>query len=447
MATLSLGAMSTLLNIPEDFNFVALNNYRSTIRDPAFFEARDVFVLGAELTLQVTGSGFSYILGRLVGGTISSVQVLKGGVLDWSISGLNLNAADFEQRLLVVQNNAATEQLFFESSDSLVGNGAPNVMRGFAGNDVIRPLLGNDTVDGGSGIDTMATGALRLQTTITGNPTGTATLNGPEGIDTLIGVEQVAFADGVLAFSVETTAARVDRLYLATLGREADPLGETNWAGALDAGAITLTQLAAGLANSAEFAQTYGSLSTGEFVDLLYQNVLGRAADGPGRTNWVTAIDQGGLSRANVALGFAESAEFKQATEFTVAEGLFVLDPLALTAFKGYAIALGREPDAPGIAAQLGALRGGLSAKALYEGFTASAEFRATFDPLSNSAKINQLYQHAFQRDADPAGLANLLAPLDAGAVTLADIVVALGASVEFAGVANTLLADGILFA
>jgi len=65
--------------------------------------------------------------------------------------------------------------------------------------------------------------------------------------------------------------------------------------------------------NSAEFQLKYGALDNEGFVSLLYQNVLGRAPDAAGLNNWVTQLENG-TSRAQVLLGFSESAEFKVST-------------------------------------------------------------------------------------------------------------------------------------
>jgi len=446
MAALTLGGSSTLLRIPDDFSFGFLNNYTSNVRNPTLFAAVVQDAGGPAFTLEAQGSGFSYILGRLVGGTINSIQVNLAGALDWSIVGLNLNAAAFEQQLLVVGNNASAATVLLDGNDSFLGNAAGTLFRGFNGNDTFRPLQGNDTVDGGAGIDTYVTGVLRLETQITGTPISGGTVTGPEGVDTLTAVERIAFVDGTLAFSTETTAAQVDRLYIATLGREADAIGEARWVAGIEAGALSLQSVAASLTGSGEFVGRYGALSTAGFVDLLYQNVLGRTPDASGRAAWINGIDAGGLSRATVTLGFSESAEFKASTAFAVDQGLFVLDLASVTTYSAYVIGLGRPVDAAGAAQFVNALKNGAPAQLVYQGVAGSGEFASRFGALSAAAKLDVLYDHAFGRDAD-AGAAGFLPLVQAGPAGIAQVIEALAGSAEFGNRLNTEISDGILFA
>ncbi len=100
----------------------------------------------------------------------------------------------------------------------------------------------------------------------------------------------------------------VARLYFASLGRVPDSAGLNYWVGQFRAG-VTLSAIAAQFITSAEFQQRFGSgLTTSEFVDLLYLNVLGRAGETAGRTYWINELNQG-LPRATVLVSFSESPE------------------------------------------------------------------------------------------------------------------------------------------
>ena len=61
---------------------------------------------------------------------------------------------------------------------------------------------------------------------------------------------------------------------------------------------------------SDEFRNRYGSLDDGQFVDLVYQNVLGRSPDANGRSHWVNALASGRNGRGSVMIGFSESPEY-----------------------------------------------------------------------------------------------------------------------------------------
>jgi hypothetical protein len=54
-------------------------------------------------------------------------------------------------------------------------------------------------------------------------------------------------------------------------------------------------------------------LSNGDYVNALYNNVLGRPADSGGYTYWTNQL-AGGMTRAQLLLAFNDSAEFEQNT-------------------------------------------------------------------------------------------------------------------------------------
>ncbi|MCA0998656.1 DUF4214 domain-containing protein [Alloyangia pacifica] len=104
----------------------------------------------------------------------------------------------------------------------------------------------------------------------------------------------------------------VFRLYQATLDRAPDAGGFENWSARL-AGGTDYVEVVRGFVQSAEFERTYGALDSEGFVTLLYNNVLDRAPDARGLENWSARLE-GGMSRAEVVTGFAQSAEFIAAT-------------------------------------------------------------------------------------------------------------------------------------
>jgi hypothetical protein len=102
--------------------------------------------------------------------------------------------------------------------------------------------------------------------------------------------------------------ARLVRLYLAYFKRPPDPDGFAYWQRQLDNGK-GLINAAKKFAESSEFKRTYGTLSNGAFIDLVYQNVLGRAADPTGRSFWLTRLDNKTKNRGDVMINFSESSE------------------------------------------------------------------------------------------------------------------------------------------
>jgi hypothetical protein len=102
--------------------------------------------------------------------------------------------------------------------------------------------------------------------------------------------------------------ARLVRLYLAYFNRPPDPSGFAYWQRQLDAGK-GLINAAKKFAESSEFKTKYGTLSNADFIELVYQNVLGRASDSTGKQFWLTRLDNKTKNRGDVMINFSESSE------------------------------------------------------------------------------------------------------------------------------------------
>ncbi|HSL56761.1 MAG TPA: family 43 glycosylhydrolase [Acidimicrobiales bacterium] len=111
-------------------------------------------------------------------------------------------------------------------------------------------------------------------------------------------------SDGVDAAAL----GRIDRLYLAVLGREPDQGGRREWTEHHRCG-MPLDGVAGHLTRSPEFASRFGRPDDATFVDLLYRNVLGRPADPGGRRHWAGALASG-VTRPDLITQFSESREF-----------------------------------------------------------------------------------------------------------------------------------------
>ncbi|HWJ97634.1 MAG TPA: DUF4214 domain-containing protein [Acidimicrobiales bacterium] len=102
--------------------------------------------------------------------------------------------------------------------------------------------------------------------------------------------------------------ARLVRLYLAYFKRPPDPDGFAYWQRQLDAGR-GLINAAKKFAESPEFKRTYGPLSNADFIELVYQNVLGRGSDPTGKAFWLTRLNNKTKNRGDVMINFSESSE------------------------------------------------------------------------------------------------------------------------------------------
>lgn len=104
--------------------------------------------------------------------------------------------------------------------------------------------------------------------------------------------------------------ATLFRLYWAFFRRQPDPSGAVYWIGQRDA-CLGLDRIADLFAASEEFRARYGPVSDRTaFVDLLYGNILGRAADPEGLDYWTGLLRQGVLTRGEVVLYVSLSGEF-----------------------------------------------------------------------------------------------------------------------------------------
>ncbi|MGN6692820.1 MAG: DUF4214 domain-containing protein, partial [Aquihabitans sp.] len=62
-------------------------------------------------------------------------------------------------------------------------------------------------------------------------------------------------------------------------------------------------------AESSEFKTKYGSVSNADFIELVYQNVLGRGSDPTGKAFWLTRLNNKTKNRGDVMINFSESSE------------------------------------------------------------------------------------------------------------------------------------------
>ncbi|MEC3860470.1 DUF4214 domain-containing protein [Mesobacterium sp. TK19101] len=263
---------------------------------------------------------------------------------------------------------------------------------------------------------------------------GRDTLIGAGGADTLINGsdDSLIFGDGVDPHVVVTEASAVYRLYAATFGRLPDRGGYADWTEKLVTGQAELAAVARGFVVSQEFSQRYGALQDGAFIDLLYQNVLGRAADAGGRADWVARLDAG-QTRADVLLGFSNSAEFTAQTAEAAAQFARAGSVASWgdAVFRLYQATLDRMPDLAGFKSWSTDLAAESSLSQIVPGFTGSAEFQQRYGGLGNGGFVDLLYRNVLGRDADPVGRSDWLARLDAGE-SRADVVLGFSESPEF---------------
>ena len=197
--------------------------------------------------------------------------------------------------------------------------------------------------------------------------------------------------------SIDATSerAKISRLYLAYFRRLPDFAGMQYWMSQRAAGR-TLADVSSAFAASSEFADTYGRLDNPGFVALVYQNVLGRAADAAGQNFWTQKLNEG-TSRGQVMMGFSESAEFVGGTRARLGEA----DGRTPVARLYWAYFL-RPPDAAGLKYWLDT---GKPLDQVSAAFAAAPEFGQRYGSLNDEQFVQLVYQNVLGRAPDNAGL------------------------------------------
>jgi len=220
------------------------------------------------------------------------------------------------------------------SSEILYGSSRNDYISGFDGNDRLFGVSGNDTLVGGRGNDILDGGEGVDVAVYSGRSRDyTATLDGQslskivdsvgnrDGDDTLISIERLRFSDRNYAFELDGNAGEAYRIYEAAFNRKPDVGGLGYWIAQLDKG-LSLKLVAEAFLGSSEFQQLYGSsLTNTAFVDNLYKNILDRAGEKGGVDYWIGQLNSG-VSRADILVGFSESAENKAGVIGSIQNGI-----------------------------------------------------------------------------------------------------------------------------
>lgn len=109
------------------------------------------------------------------------------------------------------------------------------------------------------------------------------------------------------------TASDLQQLYIGYFGRAADQAGLNFWLGAINNDGLSLANVHAAFVNSAEYNAQYEGLTVGDKVAAVYQNVLGRAADAEGAAFWTKAIEDGTITEDQLIEGLLSGLSTKDA--------------------------------------------------------------------------------------------------------------------------------------
>lgn len=315
--------------------------------------AEDVLYLYADdgfedRVLVLGGYGFGYDGDFLYSGvveTLAEVDVASGALL-WSAENLAVSApavasavgsfgvgddVDLFAAALaggdVLTVEAPGSRLFGSSGDDLFELYASgSEVYGDSGNDWFVRAAGGHVFDGGFGIDTVEYLGPRFSIDVDLRADGVITVASGGAVDVLYDVERVQTTSGAYLFGLDGPQARAAYLlYGGAFDRTPDEGGFLFWTNALQGG-LSVERAAAYFVSSPEFVQLYGTrLTDAEFVELLYQNVLGRSGDPQGEAFWNQYLATGQGDRADVLANFTQLPEFGTIVYEDVANGYWVV--------------------------------------------------------------------------------------------------------------------------
>jgi subtilisin-like proprotein convertase family protein len=361
---------------------------------------------------------------------------------------------------------------------TIAAPGAGQTITGTAANDALAGGTGNDTIDGLAGLDTFSFTSNLAANTLTQTTPATSTevahysISGPAGVDALASIERLHFTDINVAFDLNTNAGQVYRLYQAAFNRTPDVGGLGGWIAARDGG-MDLPTISGKFMESAEFTGLYGSTTTNDqFVKLLYVNALRRPADAGGLAGWVDDLASGRQTRAQVLVNFSESGENKAGVLPAISSGIYyATSEQAAGPAKGQTFA--GTANADGFIGTVGndTFNGGAGDDSINAGRGIDVAIRSgerashtvsrtdtgltvmggtdgtdvmtglerlrfddailAFDTSGNAGQTYRLYQAAFNRTPDKAGLTDWVRGMDGG-TTLTQVARGFIASTEF---------------
>lgn len=239
-------------------------------------------------------------------------------------NGFSIGDAEAFTGYFVYRSSGSTRPS--SASDWLAGTTSGDVLSGLEGDDWFYAGAGNDYINGGGGLDTAMFGGVRGNFTVRSDQaSGSFTVTGREGNDTLVDIERLHFHDGTLALDLSGNAGKAYRLYQAAFGRTPETAGIAYQTHDLDT-KYTLVDVASNFLASPEFQFRYGAPGTvddARFITLLYENVLHRAPEASGMAYHMNSLSNG-AGRSGLLIHFSESPENQANVYPAIKEGIWL---------------------------------------------------------------------------------------------------------------------------
>lgn len=251
--------------------------------------------------------------------------------------GNNSSLSEYAIPNVWISNNTEIENVIgSRANDVIRGNYLNNEIFGGMGNDSIFGEDGDDVLKGGPGSDNVEGGEGHDVYKLTyayenyslkrvSEETWLVDGDSVEGDDLITGIERIKFGDVTSGDSLlevvaldtgpGETAGQAYRLYQAAFARIPDGPGVAYHVNDIETNGLNLYQIAQNFLASPEFSDKYGSeLSDFDYINALYQNVLGRLGSEPEVNFYINNFEKdksefGYMDRGMALIGFSESPE------------------------------------------------------------------------------------------------------------------------------------------
>ena len=195
--------------------------------------------------------------------------------------------------------------------EGVLGSVYDDIIIGSAASDILSGNDGNDIINGGDSRDiALYFFDISDYSVTVSDDRQSVAVTGPDGADTLLNIERLAFGDNYVALDIDGNGGQAYRLYQAAFGRTPDKAGVGYWIRRMDGG-LELVEVSARFIDSNEFRKLYGEdPENEEFLTALYRNVLKRGPDNEGYAWWLNQLDNNpARTWDKVLTEFSESPE------------------------------------------------------------------------------------------------------------------------------------------
>ena len=192
-----------------------------------------------------------------------------------------------------VQNNVISGT---DGPDNLAGTAGDDTILAAGGQDTLNGAAGNDTLDGGSDIDTVIYSNSRASYSISGTASGIS-VSGPDGSDTLSGIERFRFADKSFAIDLNDGQAANNTVRIIGAAFDAPAILEhPDYVGI----GLNLFDSGQSVLEVSQLVVDFMNLSNDDFVDTVFQNVVGAAPTPAEHDFYVGMLENGASNQAQL---------------------------------------------------------------------------------------------------------------------------------------------------